>query len=225
MVDGDDRPVITEPELTARVDAAFDVTGQDLARWPDPHPDRSPADEEYSRLSDPAKWRIVGARADAWLMALAETGLAVIHREPTVRWRVPPPTVVSRAVRAVPLAEGALPLVVARSRLGSLDDAGVTLAAGDPAVCVVWIPDCGCDACDSGSQDVLDELDRYVFSVVSGTFRRLWSGDREITVVSSDARRAHWGVSGKLSRTEVDSVLVDPTGWHEVSGASWMPAG
>src|SRR5918994_5459876 len=102
MVDGDDRPVITEPELTARVDAAFDVTGQDLARWPDPHPDRSPRDEEYSRLSDPAKWRIVGARADAWLMTLAETGLALVDPSAQVQWRGAPPPPGSPPPRRAP---------------------------------------------------------------------------------------------------------------------------
>jgi hypothetical protein len=234
--------VVIEHELIARVDAAFAVTGHGLAGWPDPHPDRSPCDEEYSRLSDPAKWRIVGARADAWLMTLVQTGLAVVDHGAQVQWRVPPTTVVSRTDRVVPYVSGALPLVVARSQLGAVDDAGVTLGVGDPAVCVTWIPDCGCDACDSGSQDVLDELDEYVFGVVSGAFRRLWSGDREITVISSE----RWGASqrnvhysdvgawtsgstatrlGKFGRKEVDAILADPGGWQEISGAPWMSDG
>ena len=75
-VDRDDGEVVTEQELRAVVESAFAVTGRGLARWPDPHPDRSPLEEEYSRVSDPAKWRLVGARADAWCRALVETGLA-----------------------------------------------------------------------------------------------------------------------------------------------------
>jgi hypothetical protein len=231
-MDGHDGGVLTEHELIARVDAAFAVTGQGLAGWPDPHPDRSPRDEEYSRLLDPAKWRIVGARADAWLMTLAETGLALVDPSAQVQWRVPPTTVVSRTDRVVPYVSGALPLIVARSQLrdqgdvrapgaGAVDDAGVTLGVGDPAVCVTWIPDCGCDACDSGSQDVLDELDEYIFGVVSGDFRRLWSGDREITIISSERRRA----SGNFGRKEVDAILADPDGWQEMSGTPWMSDG
>ena len=182
--------MVSERELMARVDAAFAVTGQGLAGWRDPHPDRSPRDEEYSRLSDPAKWRIVGARADAWIAALVDAELAVIDVGAGVRWAAPPGPVVSRTTRVVPKVSDALPLSVARSQLGSVDDAGVVLGAGDPAVCVVFIPDCGCDACDSGSQDVLDEIDVHIVGVVSGGFRRLWRDDREITVVGDHGWRA-----------------------------------
>jgi hypothetical protein len=213
--------VVNEHELISRVDAAFAVTGHGLTGWADPHPDRSPSDEEYSRLSDPAKWRIVGARADAWLIALVETGLAVVDPNAHVHWRMPPRTVVSRAESVTPYVLGALPLIVARSQLGTVDDAGVTLGVGDPAVCVAWIPDCGCDACDSGSQDVLDELDEYIFGVVSGAFRRLWSGDREITVIGGE----RWNASGNFERGEVPAILVDPTGWLVLSGAAWMADG
>ena len=195
------------------------MTGQGLAGWPDPHPDRSPGDEEYSRLSDPAKWRIIGARADAWIAAIVDAGLAVIiDVDARVPWRAPPGPVVSRTTLVVPKVGGALPLSVARSQLGSVDDAGVVLGAGDPAVCVVFIPDCGCDACDSGSQDVLDELDVHIVGVVSGAFRRLWRDDREITVIGDHG----WRATGRFDRSEVQAVLADPTGWRELSGPSWM---
>ncbi len=113
-------------------------------------------------MSDPTKWRIVGARADSWLTALDKTELAAVEATGHVDWRLPPKTVLSRCTCVTPYVSTALPLIVARSRLGTVDDAGVTLGVGHPAVCVGWIPDCGCDACDSGSQDVLDELDRYI---------------------------------------------------------------
>lgn len=209
--------MVTEAELIARVDLAFAVTGRGLTGWPAPHPDRSPIGEEYSRLSDPAKWRIVGARADAWRMALVETGLAALDRNAHVQWRTPPQTVLSRVERVTPLVSGALPLIVARSQLGTVEDAGVTLGVGDPAVSFALIPDCGCDACDSGSQGVLDEVDRYILGVVSGGFRRLWSGDREITAIGDG-----WNASGTFSRGEVRAILVDPVGWLELSGGSWM---
>jgi hypothetical protein len=213
--------VTTVAELLAAVEAAFVETGRGLPAWTNPHPDRAPLEEEYSRLIDPGKWRIVGARADAWLSTLAEAGLAEIEQDTDVSWDLPPGTIVTRTHRAMPRAAGALPVVVARSRLGAVDDAGVTLGVGDPAVLLAVIPACGCDACDSGSQDVLDELDEYVLGVVSGAYRRLWKGDREITVIAG----VRWSASGLFARGEVDAVLRRPDGWHELAGASWLAAG
>lgn len=210
--------MVVESELLAAVDGAFAVTGRGLAPWPNPHPDRMPLDEEYSRLLDPAKWRIIGARAEAWLVALVLAGLAVTDSDASVRWRVEPRTVISRADRVVPVAPGALPVVVARSRLGEVDDAGVTVGVGDPPVCVMWFPECGCDACDSGSQDELDVLDDHLRSIVAGGFRRLSDGTRTITVISD----GQWSASGDFDRHEVERILADPTGWDELSGASWL---
>lgn len=159
--------------LTDRVDAAFEVTGRAHGPWADPHPDRSPSEAEYSRVTNPARWRIIGARADAWIEALTAAGLADVEPRREPRWREPPRTDVHRADLVVPRRERALPLVLARSRIEGVDGAGVTIGIGDPAVDVRWIPDCGCDACDSGSQDVLDDLDTWVGGVVRGEFRML----------------------------------------------------
>ncbi len=211
--------MVVEAGLVAAVDAASERTGRGLAPWPDPHPDRSPLDEEYSRLSDPGRWRIIGARADAWLVAIVNAGLAVVERNASVRWRLQPGPAISRTERVVPFADGALPLVVARSQLGHIDDAGVVLGVGTPPICLRWLPECGCDACDSGSQDELDLLDEHVCSVISGAFRRLSSGDREITVLS-DGR---WSASGAFGRQEIDAIIIDPVGWDEVSGEPWLP--
>ena len=117
----------------------------------------------------------------------------MIDVDAQVGWRMPPSPVISRTTRVVPKVSEALPLSVARSQLGSVEDAGVVLGAGDPAVCVTFIPDCGCDACDSGSQDVLDELTSIV-AVVSGAFRRLWRDDRALTVIGDQGWRAGDGV-------------------------------
>jgi hypothetical protein len=210
--------VTTDAELLAAVDAAFEVTGKGLESWPAPHPDRPPLEEEYSRLTDATKWRILGARAEAWIVALADAGLAVVEPNAAIQWAAAPGTVISRTDRVVPHAAGALPLVVARSRMGDVDDAGVTLGAGDPAVCVTAIPSCGCDACDSGSRRELDELDAHLLGIVTGAFRRLSAGDRKITVIGPGTRSA----SGPFLDRTVGAVLADPSGWDEVSGASWL---
>jgi hypothetical protein len=140
--------VVSGTGLRRAVDAEFEVTARELSPWPDPHPDRSPADDEYSRLTDPARWRLVGARADAWMAAFERLHLARAVDVHELGWEIAPRTTISRTTQVRPSALGALPLVVCRSRLGGVDDAGVTLGVGEPAICVAWFPECGCDACE-----------------------------------------------------------------------------
>lgn len=211
-------PVVTEEDLRASVDLTFEVTGREMVPWPAPHPDRSPFEVEYSRVTDAKKWRIIGARAEAWVIALVNTGLANVERRTEVEWRTPPGPVISRTDRVMPSTAGALSMVVARSQLADVNDAGIILGAGDPAVCVGWFPHCGCDACDSGSRDVLDDLDAHVIAVVSGVFRRLSSGRSEITVIGNGG----WSASNLPRRADVAQILADPTGWDDVAGASWL---
>ncbi|MDF2732441.1 MAG: hypothetical protein K0S92_1073 [Desertimonas sp.] len=216
--------MIEVEELQAAVEAAFLQTSRASVRWADPHRDQSsvPADA-YSRLTNPVKWRILGARTDAWLIALVDAGLAVVDRHATVAWKSQPGPVMSHAERVVPVAAGALELVVAHSQVGDVDDAGVVLGAGDPAECVNWFPDCGCDACDSGSQNELDHLDAHLLSIVTGSFRRVSDGQRVITVIGED----EWSASGfhltaRRIGTQVDAVLANPHGWNELTGGSWL---
>ena len=55
-------PMVTLAELHERVVAAYGQLG--LPSWPDPHPGiRSPRGEEYSRFTQPDRYRIVQARA------------------------------------------------------------------------------------------------------------------------------------------------------------------
>ena len=168
----------------AAVDAAFVETGRGLAGWADPYPDRSPPDEAYSRVTDPCKWRILCARAEAWLAAVAAAGLAEVDSAAEIEWEAPPRLESSRRYRATPRLPDALPLIVQMERMDDVDDVGVTLGVGNPTVVVLETPDCGCDACDSGSQDALEELDEHVLGVVTGAYRRLSRGERTITMIS-----------------------------------------
>ena len=68
-----------QAELLTTVDRWFDQGGGAALGWEDPHRNRSPAEDEYSRVTDPQKWRIVGARADAWLKALGALDLARVE--------------------------------------------------------------------------------------------------------------------------------------------------
>ena len=207
-------------QLMGAVERAFARTAGGLPRWDDPHPppDRIVADEEYSRLTDPAKWRIIGARADAWVEALVANDLASVERAADVTWVEPPGTIITRTDLVTPTVAGGVPLVVCRSAMGAVDDAGVTLGVGKPAMVLTFIPDCGCDACDSGSQDVIDEIDTYLRAIVTGSFRRLTRRGRSITVTAEGMRQA----TNMSFRDDIDGILADPRGWHEVSGPAWL---
>ena len=238
-------------QLCTEVDAAFDVHARGLQQWDDPHPDRSPLDEEYSRVVDPAKWRIIGARVDAWIDAIVSVGVATVERDAAVEWIDAPHTDVHRTDRIVPVRAGSLPIVVARSRIKGVDDAGVTIGAGNPAVQIETIPDCGCDACDSGSRDVLDQVDRSIGAVVTGQFRHLWRrveraprpsgwfGYRPVSEPPADdlpftdtwalpdletitVIEPGWSAANLTGHRDVDAILAEPVGWTEVSGAAWF---
>ena len=209
--------MITEADLLPAVDEAFAVTGTGLSPWPDPHPNlRSPREDEYSRVTDAAKWRIVGARADAWLTVLEQAHLARVERMPRCDGR---PRLLRRsrgADRAVPRRPAAVSLVVAAAG-STTSTMPVTFGVDDPAVCVGWLPQCACDACDPGSQNVLEELDRMVLGVVSGTFRHLVRGNSQILKFETEG----WSGSN-VRRHDVAAVLADPKGWRETSGSSWL---
>lgn len=213
--------VVTLMELRRMVDVAFIATSQGLDPWEDPHPDRSPLEEEYSRVLDPGKWRIVPARVEAWCDVLIEVGLATVERDVTLRWAPDRGRTFARIDRLVSPTPSTVPLVFAYFGFEGVDINAVTIAAGDPAVELTGVPPCGCDACDSGSQDALGLVDDHILGVVSGVFRHLTRGSRTITVHSADG----WSASGAFDHNEVDRVLADPTGWDEVSGSPWQSAG
>ncbi|NYD59482.1 hypothetical protein BKA08_003720 [Nocardioides marinisabuli] len=71
-----------ESRLLREVETRLAVAGASTPGWADPHPDREPSDEEYSRVSDPRKWPLEGARALAWTAAL--TG-QLVHLEAPAR--------------------------------------------------------------------------------------------------------------------------------------------
>ena len=209
--------VVTSSELLRAVDASFSVRARHLPSWPDPHPGRPPTDEEYSRVLDPGKWRIVPARAEAWRDAVVELGLADLEPDTTVRWASEPGLRYARVDRLVPRVGGALALVLAFTAFEGDEINGVTIGAGDPAVTVTVAPTCGCDACDAGSQEVLDAVDEHVLGVVSGRFRHLTRRDRTITVHRADG----WSANGAFRPGEIEAVLAAPSGWQEIRGSPW----
>ncbi|WP_205470877.1 DUF6226 family protein [Nocardioides sp. SYSU D00038] len=153
-------------DLRPDVAARFVVTGADTPGWPDPHPtiEDEPTEEEYSRLLDPGKYRILRSRLQAWLDVLAAHG--AVRLEPGAAgaewWR--------------PTAAHALPVRLRWSDLDGVEDAVVEIAVGEPPVVVLQLPECGCDACDDGSEQLLRDLDDLLDEVVSGRFAHVTTG-------------------------------------------------
>lgn len=198
-------------QLLSEVEEAFAETGADTPDWEDPHrgpdgEDRDSLEEEYSRCLDPGKYRILWARAEAWTRVLTARGWTTHEDTETgdlragVRWASPPRLPLHRTIVLRPRRPGALPLVLARTApddaAGSNDleghDAlilGLVVGIGDPAVPVSTTPVCGCDACDSGSRDLLEDLDRTLLSIVDGSFEVELSPDWS-------SQRTSFGASG-----------------------------
>jgi hypothetical protein len=156
-----------------------------LPSWPDPHPNmQGPADDEYSRVTEPSRYRIVHARVQVWAAVLEEfIGARVARFEGTVRGI--DPRAENRTTRLTSGRSGTLPLLLIEESLPIVGQAGylpvVRISVARPDAVVAGQPDCGCDACDSGSEDLLNAIDDSISRVVSGSFVALrgdsWHAD------------------------------------------------
>ena len=166
----------TLPRL--RTEVARRYAALDLPTWPAPHPDGAPPrEEEYSRVTDPQRYRIAGARARVWAEVLAEAG-AVVVPDPVrgipldEAGRADLAAPVDRALRVAPPAcvDGASPWWLLETDVPQDDDGGVLpvlrVAVGAPGQVHALLPDCGCDACDPGSDELLEAVDQAVVHAV-----------------------------------------------------------
>ena len=182
--------MVTVDELQARVASSFERL--DLPSWPDPHPGRlSPGEEEYSRVTDPERYQVVHARAGVWAAVLVDAlGVRSETLTPASAGDDARPAAFDRGVRLVPDQPGMLPLVLLErdvpTQTGHPTLAVLELGVVRPDVVVERQPDCGCDACDSGSGDLLEAIDATIRHVVGGPF----------VVLVGDTWRAHWHPEG-----------------------------
>ncbi len=206
------------------LDEAFATTARGLLPWPDPRAgwglDRSPPLEWYSHVVDPAKYRLLGARWAAWVTVLTDAGLAVCEDGTAAQWHDLPGVVVTGTDRLVPTAPGTLPLVVAHTRIEDVRDAGLVVGVGDPAWVLAVVPYCGCDACDDGSEPLLDELDDTVWGVVSGAFRLIHAGDRRVLTLGASSARL-WSAEGPFAPGEPELWVAEPGDRTVVRGEAW----
>ncbi len=171
--------MVTMSELQALVAARY--ARLDLPTWPDPHPNgTSPRDEEYSRVTDPERYRLVHARAGVWTAVLEEElGAVAEPLAPTSIVAGGHPRSFDRGVRLTRPLPGALPLVLLERDVempsGDATLAVLEIAVARPDVVVQRQPDCGCDACDSGSDRLLEAIDSAIGRVIGGPFVALRS--------------------------------------------------
>lgn len=222
----------TLTDLRAEVDARFARLG--LPAWPDPHPDRPPPDEQYSRVTDPARYRVVHARGRLWVDVLAEalgTHVSAVAPEP------PSPDGrrrgFERGVRVAPPRPDGLPLLLlecdARVRPDDEPVAVLEIAVVRPEVVVARQPDCGCDACDSGSADLLAAVDDVVARVVGGPYVVLrhprwhaeWHPDGG-SGGSDGARYDHDALMTTCRRLAAGENVRVPAGARAFVGRSWL---
>jgi hypothetical protein len=164
--------VVTVNELQARVVSRFEQFG--LPSWPDPHPGMvSPREEEYSRVTDPERYRVVHARAGVWAGVL-EDELGVRSESLTPAAAAERSETFDRGIRLVPRRAGTLPLLLLErdvpTQTGDATLAVLHIGVVRPDLVVEMQPDCGCDACDSGSSDLLEAIDATIRHVVGGPF-------------------------------------------------------
>ena len=73
--------------------------------------------------------------------------------------------------------EGTQPVVVAVAPSPSAEEAFVQIGVGEPTEVLDRQPDCGCDACDTGSADLLGTLDDAFVLALSGGVYTVREGD------------------------------------------------
>lgn len=160
-------------DLLDEVEAAFAITGAGTPAWQGRPVDQSPAEEEYSRCLDPGKFRILQSRIDAWMQVLADRGWAHLETDRSSERHggnehsqtrfVLRPTAEAQAYGAVSLS------YLVHDSTDPEATLNVEVCAGEPLCVLVELPGCGCDACDSGSAWLLEELDQWTLSVVDGS--------------------------------------------------------
>ena len=205
--------------LLPAVEEAFARLRGDLADWPNPHPGgRPPREEEYSRRLHPDKYRLLAARADAWVEAVTAAGLGTAEeRDPSeVAWVGEQHLSPSR-VRVVRGRVGTQPLTVGLSN----DETFVQVGVGDPVEVLDRQPDCGCDACDTGSADLLETVDSAFVLALSGGVHVVREGARVVTR-SLDG----WSSSGLFDKGEQQRWLDDAAAGRRtdgvVAGRPWL---
>ena len=161
-------------QIRTAVETTYARTRGDLRDWADPHGwAQEPGQDEYSRVSDPERYLLLGVRVDAWIDALVARGIAACEDlDPKeVLWsaRTVPLTDRSRQQRITPLhSADAASLLISRQRREDVADLFLAIGIGEPAELIGLVPFCGCDACDDGSEPLVEQIDNVFEHVLFG---------------------------------------------------------
>ena len=204
---------MTSAELRAKVTTSFDRLG--LPSWPNPHPDAEPPrEDEYSRVTEPSRYDIVHARARLWASHLDEL-----------------PGVSLDGDRLTSSRPGTLSLFLLTDNAPVTDAEDTTLAVlrvavARPDLVTAVLPDCGCDACDWGSADLLDAIDNAVITVIGGPFVMLrgpeWHAQWHPGGGSSGGGADHTAVMDLCRRLADGEDVRLPDGTEALVGHPWL---
>ncbi|HEX5596570.1 MAG TPA: DUF6226 family protein [Micromonosporaceae bacterium] len=164
--------MVTLGELQAQVAVSYDRLG--LPSWPYPRPRMaSPREEEYSRVTEPERYGIVYARARVWAEKLADVpGVEVETLAPAPLDDEGQLGQFDRGLRLNSPRPGTLPLLLLErdAQLPGRDAplAVLHISVVQPKVALTRVPACGCDACDSGSDDLLRAIDETIGNAIGG---------------------------------------------------------
>ena len=226
--------MVTLRELQAQVVSRYDHLG--LPSWPDPHPGgASPREEEYSRVTEPARYRIVNARAEVWVDVLSDLpevqveALAPVPLDDEghlMSW--------NRGVRLSVSRPGTLPLLLLEHDVW-LPELGAYLqtldiSVAEPEAVMEGVPDCGCDACDSGSNSLLRAVDETISLVFGGPYVALrgegwhaqWHPDGGGSGGTGRRRHDHAQVMGLCRQLAAGKDVQLPPGTQAFVGRPWL---
>ncbi len=207
--------------MRAAMRAFYDDGPLGSVSWPDPFRPEGPPEEAYSRVTDPDRYRIVGARVDAWRHAVVTLGLAEEERSASAPtgWSSAPGSTGVLWLR--PRRPAAQPLLL---DVGAVEVAGdhVRIGVGDPALVVGARPQCGCDACDDGSENLLDEIDRVFEAVIAGDFVHAEDEHWSVTTGPDGCWSASGVVGGEQAPRIIAAVRSGATvGRRSLLGGPW----
>jgi hypothetical protein len=95
----------------------------------------------------------------------------------------------------------------------------IGIGIGSPPVMVAMEPDCGCDACDSGSADLLDVVDQAFVDVVSGEILHA-EGDGWTLTETHERSQYTGGINAAAIAASVRRG--DPVGSRALIGRAWL---
>jgi hypothetical protein len=208
--------------LVAEMERDFKITADGRPGWLDPHEGDEPDELTYSVCSDPDKYRILDSRVEAWARALVRLGLAELTTPPPgVRWVAALRSVdqIDRQWILTPSVQRGLRLSFARTLVdGRPFGVDVGVGAEDlPTVYLESVPDCGCDACDHGSQPELEAIDAVVLAAARGGVVHARDGQQQAT-----AGILSWHTTNSAPEDWLDADIPAPHGVQRWLGDPWL---